>query len=1094
MSYATQLFGAPVEGPVEGPKDARGAFLESQQKGFGKTPQFVITGPSLVNQKFEIYRTNFTYAFEPNLPWTPEQILSQLKKSYENSANPSAIAVQLKATILLDEGWKKVPAGNRKEAFDKGSDEPNPHLRGAIPGIVNSIASYGHWSTKIITAAEIEWVGLQKMLENLDRYDVRDDISECYGNRMSRVMISVNEYLQPRGAGIEEAKRALQLQERSLINLPAPSPWCGQACLAYAVGTESVRGNMRGLAAYALKEAEKMALSLGIEGPMLLSDFDKFVEIYGRRVVVMVNKTEYQYKSDNLSYRDVTYLLLWGGHYYYIADIDSFTRFSPRSTAVWCHNCLTSLTPAKLLKHACLQSCHSCNATFADKESREAHMRPTDKVCTKCNTKYAYDGCQHLCKRWACLSCKKSYPMERRTGHVCHEIHCVTCNVYFSEDVGHRCYIKRLVEHEARENPLIWAYDLECARGENGAQVLTVAVFKKLYTAEVKVCRSAEEAYDFISRLPRPTTLIAHNGAKYDTYLVFHELLKRSTVAPKTVFAGQKIIAMTWGGCTFLDSYRHLAMSLEAAARSFGGGAESKGFFPYDFYTVENYKYVGAVPGVEWFPERIRADPAFAAWHAAQTVYDIQEECIAYCIKDVDLLAEVLMRYRDSGIRETGVDPLTKATIASYALAAYRTRDMPAGVIPCLTPTEEAFARRALKGGRTDVRQVLVEFEPGSGQSLKYADVNSMYPWVMNGCPLPCGEPRWALQDELDKLVTRLSSGTAPLCLVECRVVPPRDLHHPVLVATDPDGRLRATLEPRDGVFTSVELQEALRQGYVVDRPSRALTFASSTDLFSSYIQRYYALKAEAAARGDRAGYALSKLMMNSLWGKFAQNIPPDDVVTYKNPQQWFRDLSLAACGKIDLEPMFTGDDYLVSRRSNERSAATNLSKTNVALAAFITSYGRLKLLSGLTPLGARVAYHDTDSIIYTCAPGETDPLQYGTLLGEWKDETAGDPIISFCGLGPKTYAYRTLSGVEEVKSKGFASGFSYDDYRTVAAAYFQDGARLTLTQECLNFRRKLGDGIHVSSGIKAMTPMNDKVHVVSARLTLPLGHQAIQA
>ena len=49
--------------------------------------------------------------------------------------------------------------------------------------------------------------------------------------------------------------------------------------------------------------------------------------------------------------------------------------------------------------------------------------------------------------------------------------------------------------------------------------------------------------------------------------------------------------------------------------------------------------------------------------------------------------------------------------------------------------------------------------------------------------------------------------------------------------------------------------------------------------------------------------------------------------------------------------------------------------KTSVVLAAFVTSYGRLRLYDEIDKLGDRVLYFDTDSIIFVSRPGEYEPV-----------------------------------------------------------------------------------------------------------------------
>ena len=78
--------------------------------------------------------------------------------------------------------------------------------------------------------------------------------------------------------------------------------------------------------------------------------------------------------------------------------------------------------------------------------------------------------------------------------------------------------------------------------------------------------------------------------------------------------------------------------------------------------------------------------------------------------------------------------------------------------------------------------------------------------------------------------------------------------------------------------------------------------------------------------------------------------------------------------------------------------------KQNVFIASFTTSLARLKLYEALDVLGDRVLYYDTDSVIYKSLAGQ-DKLPLGDYLGQFTDETDGDPIVEFCSGGAKIMA-----------------------------------------------------------------------------------------
>jgi hypothetical protein len=61
----------------------------------------------------------------------------------------------------------------------------------------------------------------------------------------------------------------------------------------------------------------------------------------------------------------------------------------------------------------------------------------------------------------------------------------------------------------------------------------------------------------------------------------------------------------------------------------------------------------------------------------------------------------------------------------------------------------------------------------------------------------------------------------------------------------------------------------------------------------------------------------------------------------------------------------FTNNKYLQVFYKDNEEINESSSKSNVVLGAFITAYGRLKLLSEMNKLRGRVIYVDTDSIFF---------------------------------------------------------------------------------------------------------------------------------
>jgi hypothetical protein len=132
---------------------------------------------------------------------------------------------------------------------------------------------------------------------------------------------------------------------------------------------------------------------------------------------------------------------------------------------------------------------------------------------------------------------------------------------------------------------------------------------------------------------------------------------------------------------------------------------------------------------------------------------------------------------------------------------------------------------------------------------------------------------------------------------------------------------------------------------------------------------------------------------------------------------------------------------------------------TNLVVAAFITSYARLKLYSVLNYLDRRVLYYDTDSVIFYSEAGDVDPKR-GELLGDLTNEVGkAERIREFFALAPKTYGLLiedTASGAVRASLK--VKGFSFTDSSQHTLSYanlkaLARGSRTELSHTYTQFR-----------------------------------------
>ncbi|XP_067322381.1 uncharacterized protein [Anolis sagrei] len=365
--------------------------------------------------------------------------------------------------------------------------------------------------------------------------------------------------------------------------------------------------------------------------------------------------------------------------------------------------------------------------------------------------------------------------------------------------------------------------------------------------------------------------------------------------------------------------------------------------------------------------------------------------------------------------------------------------------------------RDALFGGRTNA--VCLYYKPKDGETVKYYDFTSLYPYVNKTKEYPLGHPKIIYKD-----FKPLSNYFG---LVKAKVFPPRNLYFPVLPSRI-SGKLMFVLcsscaetqhqEPCDhtdeeralsGTWCTVELNVAIAKGYRVVEIFEVWHFERrSVDLFSEYIKLHLRQKQEASgypqwcvSKQDKSKYIrdyraregvrlrrkeiavnpakrqIAKLFLNSLWGKFGQRTNLAVTEVLRDPEDFFQILfsdayKVSMCEFLDEEAVCLSWKY-----SDDR--VTTSGRKNEFIACFTTAYARLELYNLLDRLDRRVLYHDTDSVIFVSKEGEWEP-PLGDYLGDLTSEIPPDQTITeFVSIGPKSYGYKLSDGTACMKVKG---------------------------------------------------------------------------
>jgi DNA polymerase elongation subunit (family B) len=223
-------------------------------------------------------------------------------------------------------------------------------------------------------------------------------------------------------------------------------------------------------------------------------------------------------------------------------------------------------------------------------------------------------------------------------------------------------------------------------------------------------------------------------------------------------------------------------------------------------------------------------------------------------------------------------------------------------------------------------------------------------------------------------------------------------------------------------MYFSEELYNAKKYGYKYNIKSGYLF--DRYNVFSKFIDNLSYIK-ENSAKTD-AWYTISKLLMNSLYGRFGMNpnfeshsiIDSEELDNYMDNYEvsnW-KDL-------INNKLLFSYKD-MQKNENNNLLSLSHKSNINVSIpiASAITSYARIFMSKYKNNSKYKILYTDTDSVFID---GELDSSLVGNKLGQWKLENS---YIKFVTLAPKVYGGITDKGEEITKVKGFKNKVSFND------------------------------------------------------------------
>lgn len=381
---------------------------------------------------------------------------------------------------------------------------------------------------------------------------------------------------------------------------------------------------------------------------------------------------------------------------------------------------------------------------------------------------------------------------------------------------------------------------------------------------------------------------------------------------------------------TIIDSLKILNMSVEQVAKSFGL-AISKLELDYDTpreigYQLKNY----------------------------------EKDYITNDVKIMALALDVLFK-----------QGLESMTAGSNGLKDFKTTHSVRRydrMFPELNYKVDKDMRQAYKGGFTYLNPIYKEKDLGSGVVL---DVNSLYPSVMYKEPMPIGEPILFQgkykEDKVYPLYIQMLSCSFKLKPGKIPTIQIKGSHFIENEYLESSNDEIITL-----VLSNIDLKLFLEQYEVTELSYECgWKFKAMNGIFTDYINKWIKVKNEATISGNKGMRALAKVMLNSLYGKFATSLDVQSKYPYL-------------------------EDGIVKYYLGEKDTKHGL---YLPVGIFITSYAREKTIRtsqaikdySIKKYGKDMyIYSDTDSI-HTLLPIE-ELKQFCEIddveLGKWKHES----------------------------------------------------------------------------------------------------------
>lgn len=607
---------------------------------------------------------------------------------------------------------------------------------------------------------------------------------------------------------------------------------------------------------------------------------------------------------------------------------------------------------------------------------------------------------------------------------------------------------------------------------------------------------------------------IAHNLARFDGSFLLNYLLSKG-IEPEFIINGGRILNLKWYNSCVWDTYLFIPDSLKNIAQTFKCKVQ-KGDFDHtlikNWDDVERYKEA-APNGMGWRP---------------------------YLDCDVFSLTEIVETYTKNVHQTFGINPFKYVTLSSMTYKLWGQTTLEQNVV-IETPQKEKydFVKDAIYGGRVfpmqkhfattaftkdeektiqDIYQKLdqnislddIKYDPqdiknmwqkcwDSESFISNMDMNSLYPTAM--CmDYPVGLGEWSSNPERDFAKGFIGiyhiSWEAPKNIIMA-ILPQRN--KPFVSGTGLTGDklenkrwkssgIKWSLESAEGVYTSVDIELAIKHGYKIKFLERAMIWKERAKIFKTYIQEIYKIKKQQDGFENTPEYnpilrMIAKNMMNSLFGKTCQKPVQDEQKILKEEKDFY-----------EFVKNYELTDYVWVKLKEKNVLAVSGSPADVEntkpshLGAFVLAYSRKIMTEDFDRVTHHMkdctfTYTDTDSIHMSGAAYKEmlreHKDRFGPEIGQFSNDIKGiEPLIiyEYC-LAPKCYMYIYITQDGKVGMKKKVKGLPKQIMKKISMEDYANEKAKTLNFDSMkrNMFNKEGYAFTIQNTVQERTFLKNK-------------------